>query len=332
MGLLLSILVGCIGVVELLACLRHTTHRITAINEQDTPRSSFHYDNFEDYSSHDCISSGNHSSLINITANDKFKIENLHEYSLKVRNDLRSLRHQIKGTLPDSVIQDIFSFFRLNFIYNDEFETKNMDTLTCVDPEDIFSKEIQNFVSENVGNKQLNVRFLEKTKLLSKIYDLIEKEHLSKYSKRTFFNICQQTENLLYNEIKLHNELIQTKLFEKKEKSNEQCKVRIKTVYVQTNSVKSILKDDNSPESLKLNIVFENILKDKNCKNPCVNSDRQKESVSKDENLYDESKDVENVETRKFNNAVHSPIQFYIPDTGENQAFWVIIVIFVLQK
>ncbi|XP_076177255.1 four and a half LIM domains protein limpet isoform X3 [Ptiloglossa arizonensis] len=90
MGLMLSVLVGCVGVLELLACLRHVTDGvIITINQPATPCLSYHEQN-DNVSTHDSICSYSHSSDANVPRGAKHKLENLHEYSLRIRAQLRS--------------------------------------------------------------------------------------------------------------------------------------------------------------------------------------------------------------------------------------------------
>ncbi|XP_076247719.1 four and a half LIM domains protein limpet isoform X3 [Calliopsis andreniformis] len=91
MGLMLSVLVGCVGVLELLACLRHVTDGVViTINQPTTPCLSYHEQPSDNMSTHDSICSYSHSSDAKLPRSAKQKLENLHEYSLRIRTELRS--------------------------------------------------------------------------------------------------------------------------------------------------------------------------------------------------------------------------------------------------
>ncbi|XP_033315936.1 zyxin isoform X3 [Bombus bifarius] len=91
MGLMMSILIGCVGMLELLACLRHVTDGVVIrINQPATPCLSYHEQN-DTMSTHDSICSFSHSTDVNLPRGAKHKLENLHEYSLRIRAELRSL-------------------------------------------------------------------------------------------------------------------------------------------------------------------------------------------------------------------------------------------------
>ncbi|XP_016914862.2 uncharacterized protein LOC107999499 isoform X3 [Apis cerana] len=93
MGLMMSILIGCVGVLELLACLRHVADGVViTINQPATPCLSYHEQANDNRSTtHDSICSFSHSSDANLPPDAKRKLENLHEYSLRIRTELRSL-------------------------------------------------------------------------------------------------------------------------------------------------------------------------------------------------------------------------------------------------
>ncbi|XP_076380965.1 four and a half LIM domains protein limpet isoform X3 [Megalopta genalis] len=90
MGLMMSVLIGCVGVLELLACLRHVSDGvIITINQPATPCLSYH-EPVDNMSTHDSICSYSHSDSANLPRGAKHKLENLHEYSLRIRAELRS--------------------------------------------------------------------------------------------------------------------------------------------------------------------------------------------------------------------------------------------------
>lgn len=91
MGLMLSVLVGCVGVLELLACLRHVTDGVViTINQPATPCLSYHDQN-DNMSTHDSICTYSHTSDAKLPRSAKRKLENLHEYSLRIRTELKSV-------------------------------------------------------------------------------------------------------------------------------------------------------------------------------------------------------------------------------------------------
>lgn len=93
MGLMMSILIGCVGVLELLACLRHVADGVViTIDQPATPCLSYHEQANDNRSTtHDSICSFSHSGDANFSPGAKRKLENLHEYSLRIRTELRSL-------------------------------------------------------------------------------------------------------------------------------------------------------------------------------------------------------------------------------------------------
>ncbi|XP_011704130.1 PREDICTED: zinc finger protein 483 isoform X2 [Wasmannia auropunctata] len=98
MGLLLSVLVGCVGVLELLACLRHASDSVVISISPPTPCLSYHEPANNDIQSiHDSLCSFSHSIDVRLPRDAKHKLENLHEYSLRVRSELRSLGKNFDG-------------------------------------------------------------------------------------------------------------------------------------------------------------------------------------------------------------------------------------------
>ncbi|XP_076281325.1 four and a half LIM domains protein limpet isoform X2 [Lasioglossum baleicum] len=91
MGLMMSVLIGCVGVLELLACLRHVTDGvIITINPPATPCLSYHEQTNDNVSTVDSICSYSHTDNANLPRGAKQKLENLHEYSLRIRAELKS--------------------------------------------------------------------------------------------------------------------------------------------------------------------------------------------------------------------------------------------------
>lgn len=98
MGLLLSVLVGCVGVLELLACLRHASDGVVISINPPTSCLSYHEPaNTDVQSIHDSFCSFSHSIDVRFPRSARHKLENLHEYSLRVRSELRSLDRNFDG-------------------------------------------------------------------------------------------------------------------------------------------------------------------------------------------------------------------------------------------
>ncbi|XP_034186105.2 four and a half LIM domains protein limpet isoform X2 [Osmia lignaria lignaria] len=114
MGLMLSILIGCVGVLELLACLRHVTDGVVIrINQPATPCLSYHEPTSDNRSTHDSICTFSHSSDVNLPRGAKRKLENLHEYSLRIRAELRSLDKNYDGnTLSEWSTRELLGEYR----------------------------------------------------------------------------------------------------------------------------------------------------------------------------------------------------------------------------
>lgn len=350
MGLLLSILVGCVGVVELLLCLRHTTNRMSVISDQDALCLYYNNNNnFEDKTSLDFMYNVTHPSQVNIKETDKIKLENLFAYSLRVRNDLRSLRHQIKGSVPINIIEDIFSSFGLDLIFNNIIDNQNIDIYKNKDSKDVISTRIQDILLENLSNRQVDVNLLEQTKLLSKIYELLKKKYLVIYPEREYFKVSKETKNLKDNEITVRNISMQSKynLIDKNINASQKSEVNTKPVNVQISSVTNIF-NPNFLENIDLNITFNNILEDEEYKNLCITYKSQDKNFLKDkllnENLIcdknvqvnskfiygtiscDKSKNVKStkkIDIEKQKDSISLPEEICLPDTRESQAFWV---------
>lgn len=147
MGLLLSVLVGCVGVMELLACLKHASDGITIAINPPTPCLSYHEPVSDVQSVHDSLCNFSHSADVRLPRGAKHKLENLHEYSLRVRNELRSLdknfdcctlsecssRYLLGGSRPDSRLSPD-SIFNPHSIFN---------------PDSIFRPDFNYFVQED---------------------------------------------------------------------------------------------------------------------------------------------------------------------------------------
>ncbi|XP_043509122.1 zinc finger protein 34 isoform X3 [Frieseomelitta varia] len=100
MGLMMSILIGCVGMLELFACLRHVADSLVIrINQPVTPCLSYHEPN-DNMSTHDSICSYSHSTDVNLPRGAKHKLENLHEYSLRIRTELRRLDKSFDYSRP----------------------------------------------------------------------------------------------------------------------------------------------------------------------------------------------------------------------------------------
>ncbi|XP_034941039.1 uncharacterized protein Lmpt isoform X2 [Chelonus insularis] len=125
MGLLLSILVGCVGAIELLACLKHVTDDVKLSPAPSCL--SYHSPVVENPSFHDSICDISHSSDIKIPRSARSKLENLHEYSLRVRSELRSHGYGDGSTLSDFSSQDLRSMSRTDSRFSLDFELIEKD-------------------------------------------------------------------------------------------------------------------------------------------------------------------------------------------------------------
>ncbi|KAL2715699.1 paxillin-B isoform X2 [Vespula squamosa] len=90
MGLLLSVLVGCVGVLELLTCLNRASHRSIIRIDPPTICLSYHDRPQGGFTAHDSLCGIGHSRDLDLSSGAKYKLENLHEYSLRIRSELRS--------------------------------------------------------------------------------------------------------------------------------------------------------------------------------------------------------------------------------------------------
>ncbi|KAK2582713.1 hypothetical protein KPH14_004983 [Odynerus spinipes] len=108
MGLLLSVLVGCVGVYELLACLGRASDRASILRiESPSTCLSYHDCPQGGFTGHDSLCGIGHSSDLRLSRGAKYKLENLHEYSLKIRSELRSLGSSYDtGTLSECSTRD----------------------------------------------------------------------------------------------------------------------------------------------------------------------------------------------------------------------------------
>lgn len=110
MGLLLSVLIGCAGVLELLVCARQVSDTIFTTNSPPTPCLYYHPPSEPNLSMHDSICSFTHSADVEFPESVKHKLENLHEYSLRVRNELKALDPNFDiSTLSECSTRDLLS-------------------------------------------------------------------------------------------------------------------------------------------------------------------------------------------------------------------------------
>ncbi|XP_046421405.1 uncharacterized protein LOC124180219 isoform X1 [Neodiprion fabricii] len=108
MGLLMSVLIGCVGVLELLACLRHVSDGLTPSLGPAAPCLSYHSETSERHSSVNSLCTYSHRRGVGLPRGVRHKLENLHEYSIKVKGELRTLdRHFDESTLSDCSTGDI---------------------------------------------------------------------------------------------------------------------------------------------------------------------------------------------------------------------------------
>lgn len=117
MGLLLSVLVGCVGVYELLACLGRASNRATILRiDPPTACLSYHDRPQGGFTGHDSLCGIGHSEDLRLPRGARYKLENLHEYSLKIRSELRSLGKNIDGgTLSECSTGDILGEIDIKF-------------------------------------------------------------------------------------------------------------------------------------------------------------------------------------------------------------------------
>ncbi|KAH0568358.1 hypothetical protein KQX54_020522 [Cotesia glomerata] len=125
MGLLLSILVGCVGAIELLACLKHLTEEITIT---PAPCLSYHGPAMVDNPSfHDSLCGISHSEDLRMPSSARNKLENLHEYSLRVRSELKSHGFGDGSTLSELSSRDLRSVSRADSRLSLDFELIEKD-------------------------------------------------------------------------------------------------------------------------------------------------------------------------------------------------------------
>ncbi|XP_047358656.1 uncharacterized protein LOC124952593 isoform X2 [Vespa velutina] len=110
MGLLLSVLVGCVGVLELLTCLNRVSHRSITWIDPPTTCLSYHDRPQGGFTIHDSLCGIGHSRDLDLSSGAKYKLENLHEYSLRIRSELRSKDQTFDGnTLTDCSTTDLLA-------------------------------------------------------------------------------------------------------------------------------------------------------------------------------------------------------------------------------
>ncbi|KAG8036602.1 hypothetical protein G9C98_003924 [Cotesia typhae] len=125
MGLLLSILVGCVGAIELLACLKHLTEEITIT---PAPCLSYHGPAMVDNPSfHDSLCGISHSEDLRMPSSARNKLENFHEYSLRVRSELKSHGFGDGSTLSELSSRDLRSVSRADSRLSLDFELIEKD-------------------------------------------------------------------------------------------------------------------------------------------------------------------------------------------------------------
>lgn len=134
MGLLLSILVGCVGVLELLSSLKRVSNEASISSSgPTTPCLSYHGPEIDNPSFHDSLCGISHSGDIPVPKSARRKLENLHEYSLRVRSELRSFGGSDWSTLSDCSTRDLLSPSR-----TDSRHSLNFDLLP-EDQEDVWT-------------------------------------------------------------------------------------------------------------------------------------------------------------------------------------------------
>ncbi|XP_015191092.1 PREDICTED: zinc finger protein 184 isoform X1 [Polistes dominula] len=110
MGLLLSVLVGCVGVLELLTCLNRASDRSIIRIDPPTTCLSYHDRPKGGFTAHDSLCGIGHSKDLDLSSGAKYKLENLHEYSLRIRSEIRSIDPTFDAnTLSDCSTADLLT-------------------------------------------------------------------------------------------------------------------------------------------------------------------------------------------------------------------------------
>ena len=206
MGLLLSVLIGCVGVLELLACLRHAYDGVSLIDEHTAPCLFYHHSISDNSSSHDCICSSSHSSQTKFPNNFQYKLENFHEYSIRIRNDLRYLGEFHDGTLSDCSTRDIFHLSRPNSRLSNDFEIEIIDFEESDEEDDLknlksrscsMNKSLQQPTLVHSDNQALMTRSLDNFIETSNDYDaspcasLVKSEYKDTEKLSPHYNSCK---------------------------------------------------------------------------------------------------------------------------------------------
>ncbi|KAI4480157.1 hypothetical protein M0804_010518 [Polistes exclamans] len=123
MGLLLSVLVGCVGVIELLTCFNRTSDRSIIRIDPPTTCLSYHDRPQGGFTAHDSLCGIGHSKDLDLSSGAKYKLENLHEYSLRIRSEIRSKDPTFDGsTLSDCSTTDLLLTKSDSKLFDPDFE------------------------------------------------------------------------------------------------------------------------------------------------------------------------------------------------------------------
>lgn len=123
MGLLLSVLVGCVGVLELLTCLNRTSDRSIIRIDPPTTCLSYHDRPQGGFTAHDSLCGIGHSKDLDLSSGAKYKLENLHEYSLRIRSEIRSKDPTFDAsTLSDCSTTDLLLSKSESKLFDPDFE------------------------------------------------------------------------------------------------------------------------------------------------------------------------------------------------------------------
>lgn len=191
MGLLLSILVGCVGVIELIELLKYKDNEITL---KSPACLSYHEsDTTENLSFHDSICGLSHSSSLNLSKSARCKLENLHEYSLKVRSELRSRGYDDACTLSDFSCRDIFGMSRPDSRASLDFDLPHDDD----DDENDEKHSTYSIDVDNKNDKSINDKYEINKISINELHDKLQSSNSSIDLTTSFDN--DDSENELTN-------------------------------------------------------------------------------------------------------------------------------------
>ena len=355
MGLLLSVLIGCVGVLELLACLRDATNGVPLVIEYSAPCLFYHHFDSIKFSSDNCTSSISPSSQPSFPINIKHKLENLHEYRLRIQNDLLSIGGRYEITLSDSSTRDLLSVYRPESRLSDDFETKifrcveveetsDAETksgftvwntglfpselnsnlgisppISCSLKEDVEGSSDNDSENQNQTNLPLDMHFVKKVDNSIEIMSDDENTFKDSDDKMYLFNITNSRKSKRHRdkEIGKSDVLIPTK------------KVLSENKYF--NPAELLSQRKKSFPSVQVQTSLEETMPNGNsphssrdsCSN--VKSERKINKLFNSTQSLDEYVDAEDEKMMIMEYQVNSPIKYAVPDTGKSHAFWVIL-------